>query len=337
MPQRVTSWICAAEIVRLGDDPRRRSPRSKELRSRIEREPALSLLMSGLMTKIAETLCDWAGTKEALSHAQQAIRLGRACDQFDWQQGCGWRRCVRPALGRIEAARTTIAEADAILRSSECQLERRNLAATARKLGITLDSVAIAGTASGAAHASAPEPTWLPLSEGKSFLSVDPRFVLQLRRYAASDLPVLIEGETGTGKELVAHLLHELGPWSKGPLVVVDCTTLSESLAEVELFGAARGAYNRSGTNREAWWLRPTTAPCFSTRLTELTTALQAKLLRLLQEGTYRRLGESRERKVRTRVVAATNRNIEAWYARDGSTRPVLPPQRSPSTRASPA
>jgi len=197
------------------------------------------------MTKIAETLCDLGRHEEALSHAQQAIRLGRACDQFDWATGLRVAAVCQAALGRIEAARTTIAEADAILRSSECQLERRNLAATARKpgnhprfSGDRRDGVGRgACLRSGTDVAASERREELPVGRSALRLAATP---LRRERSAGTD-----RGRTGTGKELVAHLLHELGPWSKGPLVVVDCTTLSESLAEVELFGAARGAYTR--------------------------------------------------------------------------------------------
>src|SRR6185436_11098812 len=91
--------------------------------------------------------------------------------------------------------------------------------------------------------ATAATVTRLALRDGRSFATTSPDLVAAIRVAAQSMLPVLLEGETGTGKELVAHLLHELGGHPDRPLVVVDCTALPEGLVEAELFGAARGAF----------------------------------------------------------------------------------------------
>jgi len=132
-----------------------------------------------------------------------------------------------------------------------------------------------------------------------------------VRTAAAGDLPALIEGETGTGKEIVARLLHEMGPRAGGPFVVVDCTTLPAELADVELFGATRGAYTGAHRDRAGLIAQADRGTIFLDELPELSLALQAKLLRLLQEGTYRRVGEDQMRRVRVRFIAATNRSVE--------------------------
>jgi DNA-binding NtrC family response regulator len=126
---------------------------------------------------------------------------------------------------------------------------------------------------------------------------------------------VLIEGETGTGKERVARLLHELGSAREGPFVVVDCTTLSETLAEAELFGVTRGAYTGASSDRHGLVGAANGGTLLFDELPHLSLSAQSKLLRLLQEGTYRRLGEARTRNVAVRVVATTNQDTERLLA----------------------
>jgi DNA-binding NtrC family response regulator len=121
----------------------------------------------------------------------------------------------------------------------------------------------------------------------------------------------LIEGETGTGKEIVARLLHELGPNRAGPFVVVDCSSIPAELADAELFGVARGAYTGAHRDRAGLVAEADRGTLFLDELPELGLPLQAKLLRTLQDGSYRRVGESLVRRVSVRVVAATNRSVE--------------------------
>jgi len=129
---------------------------------------------------------------------------------------------------------------------------------------------------------------------------------------AGTDLPALIEGETGTGKELVACLIHELSRRSKGPLAVIDCSSLPESLADAELFGAARGAYTGALTDRPGLIAQSDQGTLVLDELPELSNALQAKLLRVIQEGMYRRIGEDRPRRVQARFIAITNQDAAA-------------------------
>jgi len=122
---------------------------------------------------------------------------------------------------------------------------------------------------------------------------------------------VRIEGETGTGKEMVARLIHELGPPASRPWVVIDCTALPDALADAELFGAARGAFTGAVTERRGLVAQADGGTLLLDELTELPLAQQAKLLRVLQDGSYRRVGEDRPRQVRVRVVATTNRDVK--------------------------
>ena len=147
-------------------------------------------------------------------------------------------------------------------------------------------------------------------------MTSDRDLVERLRRAAENRLPVLLEGETGTGKERVARLLHEMRAAPQGPFVVVDCTTLTESLAEAELFGVARGAFTGAVADRIGLIASADGGTLLFDELPELSLSAQSKLLRLLQEGTYRRLGEARPRQVKVRVIAATNQDTERLLAR---------------------
>ena len=129
----------------------------------------------------------------------------------------------------------------------------------------------------------------------------------EARRLAAQDCPVLIEGETGTGKELMARTLHG----GRGPFVVIDCTHLTSSLAESELFGHARGAYTSADSERSGLIEAAHGGTAFFDEVGELSLEVQAKLLRLLQQKTYRRVGSPCEQYSDFRLLAATNRDLK--------------------------
>lgn len=289
----------------------------EKLVAEIENEPALAVMTPAVLNQLAEGYLGLNRCDEALRHAQRAIALSRTSDLFD--QAAALRIAARchAALNHHDVARTTLAEAHAVLEASEAEIEKRNLRKTARLLGIELPGTMRTDADRSRIEFPQAEPSWIALRDGRSFLTTDPRLLLQIRRSAADDIPVLIEGETGTGKELVAHLIHELGTKSDRPLVVVDCTMLTDELAEAELFGAVRGAYT-GAVNREGLVEAADGGTLFLDELTELSLVLQAKLLRLLQEGTFRRLGDPRVRKVRTRIVAATNRSVETLVESGG-------------------
>jgi formate hydrogenlyase transcriptional activator len=128
---------------------------------------------------------------------------------------------------------------------------------------------------------------------------------------ASTDTTVLISGETGTGKELFARAIHEMSPRKNRPLVKADCAALSANLIESELFGHERGAFTGAGTKREGRFELAHNTTLFLDEIGEIPLDIQAKLLRLLQEGEFERLGSSRTIKVDVRIVAATNRNLE--------------------------
>lgn len=130
-------------------------------------------------------------------------------------------------------------------------------------------------------------------------------------RAATVPVPVLIEGETGTGKELFARAIHELSPMANGPFVAVNCGAIPESLAEAEFFGHEPGAFTgatRSG--RKGLFEQAHGGTLFLDEISELPVPLQAKLLRVLEEGVVRRLGGSRVYPVAVRLIAASNRPL---------------------------
>ncbi len=127
---------------------------------------------------------------------------------------------------------------------------------------------------------------------------------------ADSDLPVLLQGETGVGKELFARWLHAHSPRARKPLVYVNCAALPETLAESELFGHTKGAFSGAGQDRPGRFEAANGGTLFLDEIGELPLSIQAKLLRALQNGEIQRLGADQPRHVDVRVIAATNRRL---------------------------
>jgi transcriptional regulator with GAF, ATPase, and Fis domain len=145
-----------------------------------------------------------------------------------------------------------------------------------------------------------------------------------MRAAQLSDLPVLLSGETGTGKELLARALHRLDPVRKAwPFVALNCAALPAQLAEAELFGYRRGAFTDADRDRLGLFRAANKGVLFLDEIGELDLSLQAKLLRVLQDGRVLALGEDRDVAVNVRVIAATNRDLKDMLAR-GAFRPDL-------------
>lgn len=132
-----------------------------------------------------------------------------------------------------------------------------------------------------------------------------------IHAFAAMPWPALVLGETGTGKEAVARALHSLGTDADGPFVPVNCGAIPDELAESTLFGHVKGAFTGADRPRDGMISRAAGGTLFLDEVGELSPRVQVKLLRVLQEGTYNRIGEDRERTARCRVVAATHRKLE--------------------------
>lgn len=139
--------------------------------------------------------------------------------------------------------------------------------------------------------------------------------VEQLPRVAASGLPVLLLGETGTGKEVVAHALHALSSRRGMPFVAQNCGATPDTLIESELFGHARGSFTGAIGDRGGLFEAAEGGTLLLDEIGDASALLQMKLLRVLQEGEARRLGESRSRRVDVRIVAATHRTLERAVA----------------------
>ena len=127
---------------------------------------------------------------------------------------------------------------------------------------------------------------------------------------ARSDAPVLILGESGTGKELAAKAIHRLSERSKGPLVSVNCAALSESLLESELFGHVKGAYTGAHSSRAGRFEMAHGGDIFLDEIGDLSLSTQVKLLRVLEEKTVERVGDSKSIPVNVRIISATNRDL---------------------------
>jgi DNA-binding NtrC family response regulator len=131
-----------------------------------------------------------------------------------------------------------------------------------------------------------------------------------INRVGATDKPILIQGESGTGKELVARALHEASPLADKPLVVINCAALPETLLESELFGYEKGAFTGAAGTKPGLFEVADGGTLFIDEIGELALGLQAKMLRVLEDGTLRRVGSVKERRVRVRILAASNRNL---------------------------
>ena len=129
-------------------------------------------------------------------------------------------------------------------------------------------------------------------------------------RMAALDTTILIEGETGTGKEVVAEAIHAASPRAPGPFVIIDCAALPEALLEAELFGHLKGTFTGATSSRDGALHEAEGGTLFLDEIGELPAGMQPKLLRVVETRSVRRLGETSYRKVNVRIIAATNRDL---------------------------
>lgn len=135
----------------------------------------------------------------------------------------------------------------------------------------------------------------------------------QVEEYAKYDYEtVLITGESGTGKEMIAQALHSISPRSENEFVEINCASIPETLLESELFGFEKGAFTDAKTSKMGLFERADGGSLFLDEIGEMSLSLQAKLLRVLEKKTFRRLGSTKDKKVDVRIIAATNKNLSS-------------------------
>jgi len=133
----------------------------------------------------------------------------------------------------------------------------------------------------------------------------------RLDKVASANVPVLIQGESGTGKDIIARMIHGFSPWKSGPFVKVNCPAIPGTLLESELFGYEKGAFTGAYGAKPGRVELAHRGTLFLDEISELDLALQSKLLQLLQDGQFCRIGAQEDKRVEVRVVCATNRQLE--------------------------
>jgi len=164
--------------------------------------------------------------------------------------------------------------------------------------------------------AGSPQPKAEAASGERPIITHSPRMkkLLELaRNVAASPATVLLQGESGTGKELLARYIHQHSPRAEGPFVALNCASLPESLLESELFGHEKGAFTGAVARKQGKFELADGGTILLDEISEMDLALQAKLLRVLQEGEIDRVGGKEPQKIDVRVIATTNRNLKEW------------------------
>ena len=166
----------------------------------------------------------------------------------------------------------------------------------------------------------------LPAAEDQDFVGASPalaKLKSQVAQFAAAPYPVLIEGESGSGKELVATRLHRLSPRASRPYFSLNCAAISQQLVEPTLFGYVKGAFTGPQATKAGFFEDAADGTLFLDEIGELPLEMQAKLLRVLENGEYQRVGETQRRVARCRVIAATNRDLRR-AVREGAFRADL-------------
>src|SRR5271169_6812826 len=133
----------------------------------------------------------------------------------------------------------------------------------------------------------------------------------KVSRAAGLNVPVLVLGESGTGKEVLARFIHERSPWSAGPFIKVNCPAIPGTLLESELFGFEKGAFTGAIAAKPGRMELASDGTLFLDEIAELDASLQAKLLHVLQDGSFTRIGGHDERRMDARVICATNRHLQ--------------------------
>jgi len=288
-------------------------------------------LMVEASWRLAELLVVCGRVEEAMEHLTRAESL---CHRFQDRREIG---CVQRVRARVQAARGQAQESSATFASAVETLDRCGRAFEAALTRIAQIEIEIGGESSlgtaallqstrACVQETLPASTWLlerldrlasdtdclAESQRHGFVTGDPDLLALLEslpELATSVHPVLIEGESGTGKELVARALHALSG-REGAFVAVNCAAIPRDLFESELFGHARGAFSGAGGEKPGLLEQAADGTLLLDEIGEMPHELQAKLLRFLDDGVLRRIGELRERNIKLKIVAATNQSL---------------------------
>ena len=254
--------------------------------------PARSRVEARLLSLVERSdLAGWAGSREILiGLPERSADAARACARriLEGLHGEGLH-----ARGGLSACPTDGCDVDALISGARAAAE-----------SVKPGAVGLAGE------------VLLRITAGERTIVLADSAMLRIfdlvRRLAPTDLPVLILGETGTGKENIALALHHQSPRAQRPLVTINCAAIPDNLAESELFGHEAGAFSDAKTAKPGLLERAHGGTLFLDEIGELPERVQAKLLRFLESKRLQRLGDVREREVDARVVAATHRDLES-------------------------
>jgi transcriptional regulator with PAS, ATPase and Fis domain len=245
-----------------------------------------------------------AGRSVRVDQPTFAIGVGDAADF----------RLTDPGVSR-EHLRLVLGPGGVLLRDAGSKNGTFLGSARIHELTLTGDAaVSLGGTV--IAIAVAPDATVLPMSANEHFgdaigtSAIMRHLFASLERAAASELTILLEGESGVGKDLLARAIHARSPRAEGPFVVLDCGAIPENLIESELFGHERGAFTGADRARRGVFEEATGGTLFLDEIGELPLEMQPKLLRVLEQREVRPLGGQTSRPVDVRVLAATNRRL---------------------------
>ena len=210
-----------------------------------------------------------------------------------------YTRSVKERTGYDIVHRLLLRDGQVKYVNEKCKTEYSDDGAALRSLGTVQDITAQVRASHGFAGIVGRDPKMLEIYE-------------LIRELADARVPVLIQGESGTGKELVAAAIHDHGPRGAKPFVPVNCAALPEGLLESELFGHVKGAFTGALRNKKGRFELASDGTLFLDEIADLSRPMQAKLLRVLQEGTFERVGDEKTMHSKARIISAANRDIKS-------------------------
>lgn len=287
--------------------------RMAELATRLRQETARSLRY-GAPISVMVLLLETPIGERARAFCDLITRATRSVDLMAWDRG------TEAVFVFPETGGSASVPAERLLRALE-QLEVQARAGLASCPNDGSDpSTLLSGARAAARAAELGRLRWvgslttsLELG-GRAIVAIDPStqgLLEQTRGLAKSTLPVLLQGETGVGKEVLARLIHQWSPRHAGPFVSLNCGAIAETLLEAELFGYERGAFTGANGSNPGLFESAAGGTIFLDELGEGSRRMQVELLRVLDSGTVRRIGSSQERPCDVRLVAATNRDLD--------------------------